>query len=188
MRWCHLLVLRRRRLVLLLLMLLLLLLGRRRWINKLRGLHQSGDAGLGRRSFVLPRRCSRGHLVRHEPWTVARGGRIGSSYHGGRETSMMTDNCCLTRRLQIDGRRMTVHTAVQQAASGGIATRQGVVLVVGLALLLLASDASTVNTRFAPYIDILKQNSSPDVDWGKQESGNVRNFLTGIRCLHTPAV
>lgn len=74
---------------------------------------------------------------------------------------MMTNDCCLTRRLQIDGRRMTVHSAVQRTASGGIPTRQGVVilllLVEGLlllVLLLMASDASAVQTRIAPHIDI----------------------------------
>lgn len=73
----------------------------------------------------------------------------------------MTNDCCLTRRLQVNGRRMTVHSAVQRTASGGIPTRQGVVilllllLVEGLLLLLLmASDASAVQTRLAPHIDI----------------------------------
>lgn len=86
MRWCHLLVLLRR---------LLALLLRCRWrINELWWLHPHvshasaaaahGDtyAGLGRGSLVLPRRCRRWHLMRHEPWTVTRGGRIGSGNDG----------------------------------------------------------------------------------------------------------
>lgn len=137
MRWRHLLVLLGRMLRWLL-TLLLLLLRCRRWINELWWLHPhhvshataaatttagDTDAGLGRGPFVLPRRCRRGHLMRHEPWTIARGGRIGCGYDGGRETPMMTNDCCLTGRLQIDGRRMTVHSAVQRAASGGVPTR-----------------------------------------------------------------
>lgn len=93
MRWCHLLVLLGR--VLRRLLALLLLLRRRRWINELWRLHPHdvshatasattpGDtyaAGLGRGPFVLPRRCRRWHLMRHEPWTVTRGGRIGGGY------------------------------------------------------------------------------------------------------------
>lgn len=136
MRWRHLLVLLGRMLRRLL-NLLLLLLRCRRWINELWWLHPhhvshataaatttgDTDAGLGRGPFVLPRWCRRGHLMRHEPWTIARGGRIGCGYDGGRETPMMTNDCCLTGRLQIDGRRMTVHSAVQRAASGGVPTR-----------------------------------------------------------------
>lgn len=90
MRWCHLLMLLGR----MLRRLLVLLLWRRRWINELWWLHPhvshataaatTGDtyAGLGRGSLVLPRRCRRWHLMRHEPWTVSRGGRIGCGNDG----------------------------------------------------------------------------------------------------------
>lgn len=148
---------------------LALLLRCRGWINELWWLHPhvshattAGDTSprLGRRPFVLPRRCRRWHLMRHEPWTIARGGRIGCGYHGRRETSMMTNDCCLTRRLQIDGRCMTVHSAVQRTASGGIPTRQCVVILLlvevllWLLLLLVASVTSAFQTRLAPQIDI----------------------------------
>lgn len=92
MRWCHLLVLLGRMLRRLL---TLLLLRCRRWVNKLRRLHPyvshataaaattttgDTDTGLGRGPFVLPRRSRRWHLMRHEPWTIARGGRVGCGY------------------------------------------------------------------------------------------------------------
>lgn len=74
---------------------------------------------------------------------------------------MMAYDCCLTGRLQIDGRRMTVHSAVQRTASGGIPTRYGVLVQVVLVRILLllvrrASDASAINPRLAPHINILE--------------------------------
>lgn len=93
MRWRHLLVLLGR----VLRRLLALLLWCRRWINELWRLHphdvshataaaatpgDSSYTGLWRGSFVLPRRCRWGHLMRHEPWTIPRSGRIGCGNDG----------------------------------------------------------------------------------------------------------
>uniref|UniRef100_A0A2M4C7K1 Putative secreted protein n=1 Tax=Anopheles marajoara TaxID=58244 RepID=A0A2M4C7K1_9DIPT len=116
--------------MLLLLLLLLLLLGCWRWTNELGWLHMSSvdqsastdePARLGGRSLVLACRGRRRHLVRHKPWTIgSRGGRVGGRNDRRREAPMVPHDRCLSgRMLQVDGRRVTVHAAVQRHAASG---------------------------------------------------------------------
>uniref|UniRef100_A0A2M3ZRL3 Putative secreted peptide n=1 Tax=Anopheles braziliensis TaxID=58242 RepID=A0A2M3ZRL3_9DIPT len=112
-------------------LLLLLLLGCWRWTNELWWLHVGAidqststdePARLGGRSFVLACRGRRRHLVRHKPWTIGSGsrGRVGGRNDRRREAPMVPHDRCLSgRMLQVDGRRVTVHAAVQRHAASG---------------------------------------------------------------------
>lgn len=82
-------------------------------------------AGLRGGSLVLACRGRRRHLVRHKPWTVGGGGggRVSGRYDRRREAPMVADHCRLpcARMLQIDRRRVAVHSVQRHAASGRVA-------------------------------------------------------------------
>lgn len=122
---------------LLLLLLVLLLLGSWWWADELRRLHvitgpstasasaEDTATRLRSGSLVLACRGRRRHLVRHEPWTVSGGcgGRICGRYDRRREPSVVAHHCRLpsARMLQVDRRRVAVHSVQRHAASGRVA-------------------------------------------------------------------